>query len=158
MQFHKYSSACIAQVFPSKMIYPTTWKLSLTLRQFFSIRLFILRCFFPKCYAAETCNKSKLIYHPSPPIAFSRVSGLRSHPCSLLRAIALLPLTSSLQFPSATITGAFFTPIYPPRPYGLFLPSANSPVSYSDTYQRDSVENCLLALPAFNILIPRRVR
>lgn len=117
----------------------------------FLFRLFILRRFSFKCYDAETCNKSKLIYHQSPPIAFSRVSGLHS----LLRAIALLPLTSSLQFPSVPSHRPFFILIHPPRPHRLFLPSANSPPSYGDTYQCDSVENCLLALLAFNILIPR---
>lgn len=54
-----------------------------------------------------------------------------------------------------TSPGAFFTHrSIPLGRTGLFLPSANSPLSYGDTYQRDSVENCLLALPAFNILIP----
>lgn len=120
----------------------------------FFFRLFILR-FSRKCYAAETCNKSKLIYHPSPPIAFSRVSGLRS-PSALVVTRDRAP-SSYFLAPVSILTGAFFPPVYPPRPYGLFLPSANSPLSYGDTYQRDSVENCLLALPAFNILILRHV-
>lgn len=107
MQFYKYSSASVVQVFPSKTIYPTTWKLPLTLRQFFSTRLFILRCFFPKCYAAETCNKSKLIYHPSPPIAFSRVSGLRSHRARYYarsRFFLLLPRSSFHPLPSPALS------------------------------------------------------
>lgn len=155
-QFYKYPIAPCAGISLKDdlsdyfLIIVDTWTILFT-------RLFILRRFSSKCYAAETRNKSKLIYHPSPPIAFSRVPGLRSHRRSLLRAIALLPLTSSLQFPSLPPHRRFLhTPIYPPRPCGLFLPSANSPLSYGDTYQRDSVENCLLVLPAFNILIPRR--